>query len=269
MGSRRFGLVVLAVAVSFAWAGCEPAPQPSEEKEKVRPAGRNEGRPVIKSVKEDDDSIRVRLLSLEAVQTDLGLTADQAQKLRDFIKTGDALGRARFAEMKDRTAKLQSQRVSPGESEARQRELRAWFAKLKGEEKEFRTKVLAILTPSQSERLKQIQLQDAVPAALGRPEIVKALDLSKEQRERIRVICDRVEEKQRAAWPDLRDLNRKERRQKMIEYMEESHKAYAEAKKPILDVLTREQRAKFESLLGKKIEVTWPFDQMIPEDAEY
>jgi hypothetical protein len=36
-----------------------------------------------------------------------------------------------------------------------------------------------------------------------------------------------------------------------------------------LDVLTPEQQAKLEKLQGKKIEVTWPYDALIPEDAEF
>ena len=140
---------------------------------------------------------------------------------------------------------------------------------MKSKDKELQTKALAMLTPRQSERLKQIQLQTAIPAALARPEIVKALDISKEQCEKIRALRDRTDEKWLAESPDLRDLSPKERRQKMIEFMKKSDKAQAEAKKPILDILTPEQRAKFEKLQGKKIEVTWPYDALIPEDAEF
>ena len=51
--------------------------------------------------------------------------------------------------------------------------------------------------------------------------------------------------------------------------MKESDKIQAEATKPILDVLTPEQRAKFDKLQGRKIEVKWPYRELIPEDAGF
>ena len=51
--------------------------------------------------------------------------------------------------------------------------------------------------------------------------------------------------------------------------MKESDKASAAANELILDVLTSEQRAKFEKLLGKKIKVEWPYDQLLPEDIAF
>ena len=52
----------------------------------------------------------------------------------------------------------------------------------------------------------------------------------------------------------------------MIEFMKERDRASAAANKPILELLTPEQRAKFEKLQGKKIEVNWPYDELLPED---
>ena len=72
------------------------------------------------------------------------------------------------------------------------RKLRALNDDYKQEGKELRAKVLAMLTPSQMERLKQIQLQSAIPAALARPEVIKALDISEEQLAKIRAISDRT-----------------------------------------------------------------------------
>ena len=44
----------------------------------------------------------------------------------------------------------------------------------------------------------------------------------------------------------------------MIDFMKESDRAAAATSKLILDVLTPQQRAKFEKLTGKKIKVIWP-----------
>ncbi|MGO8691999.1 MAG: Spy/CpxP family protein refolding chaperone [Thermoguttaceae bacterium] len=215
----------------------------------------------------DDGSIRVRLLMVEAVQKDLGLTADQIGKLRDCVKVAGEEYRENVA--KAREILPPSRHFSPEEYEARQGAFRAFTEELRSKQKASRTKILAMLTPSQGERLKQIQLQVAIPAALARPEIIKALNISEEQRGKIRALCDRVDEKLLAALSHLGDLSPKERRQKMIEFMKESDKAQAEANKPILDVLTPEQRAKLEKLQGKKIEVTWPYDALMPEDGGF
>ena len=102
---------------------------------------------------------------------------------------------------------------------------------LKSKRKEFQTKMLAMLTPGQGERLKQIQLQAAIHAALARPEIIMSLDISEEQCGKIRVLSDHMEKGLRAEWPDLRNLGPKERRQKVIEFMKESDKVQAEATK--------------------------------------
>ena len=103
---------------------------------------------------------------------------------------------------------------------------------------------------------------------MDKPEIIKALDISAEQRGKIRTLCDRTAEKMLAEMPDLRP-NPKERRQRMIGFEEKLDKAQAEEKKPILDILTAEQRAKFEKLQGKKIEVTWAYDALMPEDPGF
>ena len=127
---------------------------------------------------------------------------------------------------------------------------------------------LAVLTPSQSERLRANSDPGGNSDALARPEIIKALDISKEQREKIRTLTDRMEKKQFAGSPNLHGLNSRERRQKVIEHMRESHKIQVETTKPILDVLTPDQRAKFDNLQGRKIEVRWSDDELIPQDAE-
>jgi hypothetical protein len=126
---------------------------------------------------------------------------------------------------------------------------------------------VAILTPSQSERLKQIQLQRAIAAALAQPELIKALDISEEQLAKIRPLSERIGEKRLAELHDLDGLTPKERRKKSIELSKEWDKAQAEANKLALDVLTPEQRAKLEKFVGKEIDVTWDYDALVPDDG--
>jgi Spy/CpxP family protein refolding chaperone len=214
----------------------------------------------------DDDSIHVRLLTMETVQKDLGLRDDQIEKIRDCVRIARELYRDFPA--KSRELLSPSRHFTPEEAEKAEarwkREFRALSEDLNRKSKVLQTKVLAMLTPSQRERLKQIQLQAVVPAALTRPEIVKALDISEEQRGRIRALRDRTAEKRLAKWSEIDRLRPQERRQKLTEFVKESDKAQAELKRLVLDVLTPEQRAKFQELQGKKIDVTWPYDAPIP-----
>ena len=78
-----------------------------------------------------------------------------------------------------------------------------------------------------------------------------------------------MDEKRLAEWSNIGGVNPKERRQRLIEFMKESDKAQTEATKPILDILTPEQRAKFEKLQGRKVEVTRSYEVLMPEDAGF
>ncbi len=226
-----------------------------------------QARPTATRFKLDDDSIRVRQLLLGAVQKDLGLTDDQIGKIRAFVN----ISKEQWQEFLARSREIfpPSRRFTHEELETRDREFRELSENWKSKNKELGTKILATLTPSQRERLEQIHIQMAIPAALARPEIVKALNISEEQRGKIRTLSDRMEKRQFAEQPDLHGLNPRERRRKLIESMRESHKIQVEATKPILDVLTPEQRAKFDKLQGRKIEVKLSDDELIPEDAEF
>jgi hypothetical protein len=265
--ARRLSLVVLCVAACLAWIGCRPAVQtPMGDQTSHTVVQKKVGSKAVRS-KLDDDSIRVRLLMVKAVQTDLDLTVDQIGKLRDFAKTFEGRSREFLAKLHEIFPPSQS--FPSEELKARKQKLRALSEDLKSKGEELRKKALAMLTPIQSERLKQIQLQATIPAALIRPEIIKALDISEEQSAKIHELLDHMDQKQSAEWPDLQDLNAKERRQKMIEFLNASDEAQAEASKCILDVLTPEQQVKFDKLQGRKIKVKLPYDKLIPEDAEF
>ena len=49
--------------------------------------------------------------------------------------------------------------------------------------------------------------------------------------------------------------------------MKESHKFKRRRRGPFWTFLPREQRAKFDKLQGRKIEVKWSDDELIPKDA--
>jgi hypothetical protein len=267
MSGRRLSLVLLAIIACLAWLGCRPATQPTGGGQRIRPFVQKDSGPRrVPSMKLDDDFLRVRLLMLKTVQRDLGLTADQTDKL-------DKLKNASTTEFRNFTAKARDilpphRHFTTEEFEAREQKFRALSDEFKRKSKELQSQALGILTRAQNERLKEVQLQTSIPAALARPEIVETLHISKEQTATIRSLCNQTEEQLLAKWPNLRGLSPEQRRQRIIEYMKESDRAYASDAKRILDVLTPQQRTQFEKLQGRKIEITWPYDEMIPENWE-
>ena len=155
------------------------------------------------------------------------------------------------------------------ERQASQKELLAHLEGFRRESREFRQKLLAMLTPSQKERLEQIQLQASTPAALARPEIIKALAISKEQNDQVAALCSRMKQQQAAALPNLQDVSPQERAKRMTEFMKASDQAQKDATKQILEVLTPEQRAKLDQLQGKLVDLQRNYDALTPEEIEF
>lgn len=214
-------------------------------------------------MKADDNSIRVRLLVADAVQKDLGLTPDQAGKIMDSVRVSAERSREFVAKWPE----FSVPGVPVMTSEARAQEFHAWLKDWQSKQKELRAKVVGMLTPSQSERLKQIQLQQTLAAALAKPEFIKALGISEEQLANIRGLSDRIAEQRLAELNDLDGLPPKERHKKSIEQSKRWDKAQAEVNKLAAAVLTPEQRAKLEKYVGKEIEVTWDYDALLPDDG--
>ena len=264
MIARRLSVVVLAVVACLAWMGCRPAVQPPLVKnQKGCLPAQKRGNSNVMQFKMDDDSFRMRLLMVELVQRDIRLTADQIGKLRILYDTHRARSRELHAELLDIFPPSQS--FPQGEFEARMQKFRALSEDLKSNNKEFRTKGLAMLTPSQTERLKQIQLQTTIPEALTRPEIIKVLNISEEQCTKIRTLRDQMHQKQLDGFSDLNF----EHEERLIEFMKKSYGVQVEATSRILDILTPEQRTELEKLTGKTIEVTRLYDALIREDTEF
>lgn len=257
-------------------AGCGSAGQPGEETQAVAQPDQKKAAPAVvqRTSKPDADSYLVRrsnqppvagpgfgnkldaesylvhCLTLETVQKDLGLSVDQMTQFKQGIKTADEQFNAV-------TAKLRGV-VPPNQA-------KAVMDDYQRKSKELTTKMLAMLTPGQIKRLKQIQIQAAFPAVLKAPKLIKELGISDEQSKKIQSLCDRVNEKFCAEHPPTPTAPEK-RRQSLIELMKDNEKVWAEARKPILDVLTPDQRAKLEKLQGKKIELKWPYESMVPKD---
>ena len=135
--------------------------------------------------------------------------------------------------------KILPRSIPAEEYESRDRKFQPVWDEMERKAKELATKTLAILTPDQIKRLKQIQIQAAIPAALGSPEIIKALGISDEQSKRIRDVGDAVDSK---IIPPFRGNTPDERRRSTTEWYKTSRKVWKEATPSLLDILTPEQR---------------------------
>ena len=189
-------------------------------------------------------------LQRETVQKDLQLTPEQIDKLKEVGKTA--------------FRGLGEQRPRPGNlSDEQRKELRT---KIEARAAEIKKKIEAILTPKQMERLKEIRLQWAGPAALADPDVRKALNLTDDQKEKIKKLRQELFGKENDLRKDVGKLSREERRTKMADIRNKVQKLRKKALDDILALLTTEQRAQFDKMLGKKLELK-PSELPPPDDG--
>ncbi len=178
------------------------------------------------------------LAANEAVQKEIGVTDDQKAKLKvlwdehqmDSVKaTADAgLEGINFREITDEQRKKLDE-VS------------------KNITTKYTPKLKETLKPEQLERVQQIAYQAAGPAAYNDPEVVKALDITKEQQEKLATVNKDFGEKMRAlfAGGGAGGGNR-----------EAFTKLREEQTAEIAKVITAEQTEKFTKLKGKAFDVS-------------
>jgi ATP-dependent Lon protease len=115
-------------------------------------------------------------------------------------------------------------------------------------------KLTEALDETQNKRLLGILAQVDVVAALNNAEIVKALNVTDEQKTHLNDIRDSIRDAGREAMEELRrqELSREEMRAKMEELRAEAGK---EAGKKLLAALTSEQQSQYEALKGEPVEI--------------
>jgi Spy/CpxP family protein refolding chaperone len=164
------------------------------------------------------------LLAQKSVQDDLKLSVDQAGKVKELAaKQREAMQGLGDLSQEERRQKMQDMNKANDKA------------------------VAEILTPEQTKRLKQIRLQVSMRqgggiAAFNNPEVVQALSLTDEQKEKLKAIGEDV----RKEMADLRQGGGEpaEMRKKMEELNKSTHdKAMA--------VLTDEQKTKLKDLAGE------------------
>jgi Spy/CpxP family protein refolding chaperone len=169
------------------------------------------------------------LVMREEVQQELQLVDEQRDQVMDAADTARDQLRE---EMRD----LDNQSRDLSEEERRQR-----FDEIRGRAEamnaDLEGKLKKVLLPHQFERLKQIDVQVRVQqrgaSALSSGDLAEALSLTDEQREKLEKRAEEVRQ----------------------ELQEKMRQLQAEARDKMLDVLTAEQRAKLEQLMGDIFEL--------------
>jgi hypothetical protein len=183
------------------------------------------------------------IVGFKAVQKDLGLSEDNAAKVKEITEDVRQEMQEQFA---GSGIDFQGLRDLQGEErEKRMAEIQTKMAEInKNINDKFMPKINEILNKDQQKRLHEIAIQAAGSAALEDAGVAKDLGLSKDQTNKVKSIVKDFAAKQRAI---PRDTDRSERAAKTAELREEENAKVAE-------VLTKDQQAKFTELKGK------PFD---------
>lgn len=178
------------------------------------------------------------LLQMDEVKKELKITDEQQKKLTEL---GEA-ARKELSSTFGGANREELQKLSDEERRKRFDEMRK-----KGEEasKKTQAEVAKVLDAKQNERLGQLALQREGINAIGRSEVAEKLGLSGDQREEIEKIMT-------AARPTGGGFGgSQEERQAAFEKMQ---KAREKAQSDLTALLTPEQKAKWESMLGAKFE---------------
>jgi len=171
----------------------------------------------------------LRWLWSEQVQKELELVDEQKEKLKKIREESTAKMRDMYKQLRDKTG------------EGRQKKYYE-LAKQLGEETE--KKVRGVLLAHQRDRLKQIVLQSRLRGygtshALTSGELAEKLDITDEQKERIRKA---QAEAQKKLQEKIREFYRK---------------AYEEAREEVMKELTDKQRKQIKEMMGEKFEWQW------------
>jgi hypothetical protein len=182
------------------------------------------------------------LVASESVQKEIGITDEQKAKLtalREEFQKGMATART--------DAGLPE---GAGGFQNATEEQRTKFAEgMKKLTDSFTPKLKETLKPEQLERVQQIAYQAAGPNAYTNPDVVKALDITKEQQEKIATINKDYQEKMAALFAGGAGGGSREAFAKLRD----------EQSADVAKVLTKEQADKWTALKGKAFDTTTLF----------
>jgi hypothetical protein len=153
------------------------------------------------------------------VQEELKLSSDEVDRLKKLAEEGQAARR----ELRD---------LSEDDRRKKGRELSEAHEK----------KVAEMITPAQFARLKQISWQVQSPWVFGNPQVVSALNLTDEEKEKIETITRETGESMRGLFQGGADFDKARK---------EAMKLREVAQEKILALLTSEQQGKWKELTGE------------------
>ena len=181
-----------------------------------------------------------RLAGNEAVQKEIGVTDEQKEKLKTL---GEELAKDQEAARSSAPAAGNFQDLSQEERSKLMEQMMATAKKLNDK---YSPKIKETLKPEQFERLQQISYQAAGPAVYTNAEVITALDITKEQQEKLATLNKDFQEKQRALFAGGNAEGGREAFAKLRE----------EQSADLAKVLTAEQTEKLTKLKGKAFDVS-------------
>lgn len=186
------------------------------------------------------------LVGIPQVQEELQCTEDQKAQIKELLGEFQKQMRTAFSAKSFE----QIQEMTPDERNKFFAEVRT---KSEQATKQADEKLDRILDPAQLERLEELRLQREGVAAFNRPEVAKRLGLSEDQQRKIKEIQEEAMKAARVPFPgpDAADEDRREfftRMQKQREKMQAD----------LLNVLTDEQKEKWEAMKGKEFKFPQP-----------
>lgn len=164
------------------------------------------------------DTDQLTLLTQKSVQDELKLSEDQVKKITELAE-------------KQRISLRDSRKLSREEMQKKREEL------AKANDKA----VAEILKANQLKRVKQITLQQRGAESFGDAEVIEALKVTKEQKDKIKTIEEDIQK-------DMRGLFQGGNWQEGLKKMEGLRK---ETTEKLLKVLTDDQKAKWKELIGE------------------
>jgi len=181
---------------------------------------------------------RLGLLSLEQVQKELKLSADQIEKIKKITEEITAEMRKEFEALRD--------------IEDRDKRRAKMIELGKKYEEKARAKLHELLPREKMGRLYQIRMQiRRVVDSLANGYVARRLKLTDAQKEKVAKIAADARAKRSEIYRGLRDASEEKR----AEAREKLKKIRAESDKQALALLTDEQKKAFEEMKGKKFEL--------------
>ena len=189
------------------------------------------------------------LLRAEAVQKELEISDDQKADLQKLSES------SRPTDMRETFAKIRE--LPEDERRAKYEEIQK---DMQAKTKEAEAKIADVLLPHQITRLDQIALQLRGTAALREDDVAKKLGITEEQKTKLEEVSTANREKMTSLFSGNRTEgaerpSREEFQKRMEEMRPKMEAARKEANEAIMGVLTSEQKAQWEKMVGPKVEI--------------